>query len=110
MVTLKTSASGISKFWNTEGTYRGLTLRCIHKCCADGCCENNVSESLLLENSRSSLRSVECSVDVDVHDLLELLRGILFGGMLGANAGVGQNNVQSAEVLSDLINRFGDFF
>ena len=110
MVTLKTSASGIFKIWNTEDTYRGLTLRCIHKCCADGCRENHVSESLLLENSRSGLRSVECSVDVDVHDLLEFLRGVLLGGMLGANAGVGQNHIQSAKVLSDLINRFGDFF
>lgn len=92
------------------GTYRGLTLGCIHKCCADRCRENYISETLLLECSRSSLCCVECSVNIDVHDFLELLGCIVLSCMLGANSIVGKNNIQSSKVLHDLIYRRRYFF
>jgi hypothetical protein len=90
---------------NTESTYRGLTLGCIHECRADRCRENHISEALLLENSRSGLCGIKCSIDIDVHDFLEFLGCIVFGRMLGANSSVGKNNIQPSKVLHDLIYR-----
>jgi hypothetical protein len=59
---------------------------------------------LLLEDLGCRLRSVEGAVEVDSHDLAPLLRAILLRGLVGRHAGVGDNDVQLAKLLGDLLN------
>lgn len=91
-------------------TYRSLSLRSIHECRADGCREDNIAKPLLFKNSRSGLCSIECTVDIHVHNFLELFGGIFLGRMFRANSGIGHDDIQSSKVLDYLINGCRNFF
>lgn len=93
-----------------RGTYRSLSLGRVHECRADRCREDHITEPLLFKYSCSGLCSIECTVDIDVHNLLELFGSVLPGRMLGANAGVGHDHIQFSKVLHYLINGCRDFF
>lgn len=85
-------------------THSSLLLRQIHQRRTDTRCENDISKSLLLEDSRRRLRRVERAVEVDLHDLAPLFRGILLSRPVGGNAGVGNDDVQLAKVCGDLLD------
>lgn len=90
-------------------TYRSLSLRRIHQSRANRSREDDISELLFLKNLRSRLCSVKCTIDIDIHDLLELLRSVLFSSMLGAYSSIGHKNIQLSEILHDLINGSRNF-
>ena len=88
-----------------QNTYRRLSLRSIHEQRTDRDREDHVPKSLSPKNLGRSLRGVESSVDIDVHDFLEFRRTIFLACVLGANSSIGNDYIQLSEILRDLVNR-----
>ena len=90
-------------------TYRRLFLGHIHQRCADRCREDNVAVSLLFENSSSSLSSIESAIEVDIHNIPPLLRGIIFCCGARCDPGVNDNNVQFSKIFGNLLYSIFNF-
>ena len=89
-------------------THRRLLLRHVHQRRAHGRCENHVPKSLLLEDPRACLRRVERPVQVHFHDIAPLVGRIILRGHICADARVGDDDVQPAEVGCDLLDGLFD--
>lgn len=90
-------------------TYRSLSLGSIHEYRADRRREHHIAETLSFKDPCSSLSSIECTTDIDVHNLLELLRSVFLSRMLGTNARIRHYHVQLSKIPDDLINSCRDF-
>ena len=90
-------------------TYCRLFLGHIHQRCADRCREDNVAVSLLFENSSSSLSSIESAIEVDIHNIPPLLRGIIFCCGARCDPGVNDNNVQFSKIFGNLLYSIFNF-
>jgi len=66
--------------------------------------------TLLLEDTRSSLGRVECTVKINLHDLAPLAGSIVFGGNASCDARVGDENVELSKIFGNLLNNGLDMF
>lgn len=84
--------------------YRCLLLWNIDQRCTNRSREDDISAPLRLENLRSSLGRVECPIEVDIHNMLPLLRGILLSGDARCDTRVYDHDIEFSKILHNVLH------
>lgn len=83
-----------------------LFLREVRNVAGHGCRDNQAAASLLLENGTDGLCTMVDASQVSIDDLVPVLHACLQDTSIGCPPGVGDQNVNLAEVLDDVVDQF----